>query len=150
MTTPDDSRPKSRLGPALLGVWTAGVLILATITLAPPFLPIYVYLGHGLFLDNILHFLVFACTAALTPFTFEKAAVYSFALAVLLLLAFVLEGLQFFIPGHRADAVDFIAGAIGLALGAAAGILAKRVSDRRAASRDKFSPSSIADSQTRI
>lgn len=127
MTTPseDDSQTRPRL--LFLGLWTGGVLALAAISLAPPFLPIYRYLGYGLFLDNILHFLFFAGMAAMAPFAFGRYA-FTGALIVLLLLAFVLEGLQFFIPSHKADPVDFFAGVAGLAVGGAIGLLIKRIS----------------------
>lgn len=130
METPSENDLQARVRLVLLGVWTAGVLILAAISLAPPFLPIYAYLGYGLFLDNLLHFLVFAGMAGMSPFAFGRVA-FGGALVILLLLAFVLEGLQFFIPGHRADAVDFLADVAGLTLGSLVGVLAKRVSDSR-------------------
>jgi len=127
-----DEQNRSRL--AFLGVWTAGVLVLAAISLAPPFLPIYAYLGYGLFLDNVLHFLVFAGMAALTPFAFGRVGLGG-ALIMLLVLAFVLEGMQLFIPGHKADAVDFTADVLGLGVGVCLGLILKQMVRRFLAQR---------------
>jgi VanZ family protein len=130
METSNDRDQQARLRLTFLGLWTAGVLVLAAISLSPPFLPIYTHLGYGLFLDNVLHFLVFAAMAALTPYAFGRITMPG-ALCILLLLAFVLEGVQFFIPDHRADAVDFVAGVLGVIAGSAAGLLLKRLGERR-------------------
>jgi hypothetical protein len=127
VATPNDRDRQARIRLIFLGIWTAGVLLLAAISLSPPFLPIYKHLGHGIFLDNVLHFLVFAGMAGLAPFAFGRFT-YTGALVILLLLAFVLEGVQFFIPDHRADAVDFIAGVTGVAAGAGIGLVLKRIS----------------------
>lgn len=132
--TPSDREEQGRSRLTFLGVWTAGVLALAAISLAPPFLPIYSYLGYGLYMDNVLHFLVFAGMAGLTPFAFGRVA-FGGAVAILFMLAFVLEGMQFFIPGHRADAVDFTADVLGLAAGAAVGLLARHHAVQRRAAR---------------
>jgi hypothetical protein len=134
--TPNDREDQGRSRLAFLGVWTAGVLALAAISLAPPFLPIYAYLGYGLYMDNVLHFLVFAGMATLTPFAFGRVA-FSGAVAILFMLAFVLEGMQFFIPGHRADPVDFTADVLGLAAGAALGLLIRRLATHKRVARSE-------------
>lgn len=119
-------RDAAALGsPCLFVVWFGGVLLLILL---------YVFIDirlpsrevtPGVPLDQALHFLVFAMLAATAPLAFRRGGSALTAVLFLLALGLFLEITQYFIPSRHFSLYDALANALGLAVGAGPGFLAR-------------------------
>ena len=96
------------------GLALVGILVVSLIPLAP--------LPAGS--DKLLHGLAFALVSVLTFLAFGRKKTVLIALGVVVVVGFVSEGGQMFVPGRYASILDLLADMIGIVLGIPLGRIA--------------------------
>lgn len=107
-------------------LWFAGLGLFFVFAVMPVrFAPLYITVVEGITLDALLHFLSFCILSYFIPHIFPGFRSTLITALGLIFFGFFMEAVQIYIPKHSFSLVDFLADALGLISGLAAGCLVR-------------------------